>query len=99
MFFFQRLNINLKNLKKGLGKTCQTIAFLAYLYEINPRLSHLIVVPASTLENWSRELKNWFPHFKFEIYRGHPEDRRIQRKELKTKFTKKTINAILTTYE
>jgi SWI/SNF-related matrix-associated actin-dependent regulator 1 of chromatin subfamily A len=57
------------------------------------------VVPASTLENWSRELKNWFPDFKFEVYRGHPEDRREQRAKLKTRFKKHNINGILTTYE
>ena len=88
-----------KILKKGLGKTCQTIAFLAYLYELNPRLHHLIVVPASTLENWSRELRNWFPDFKFEIYRGLPDERRIQRKQLIKKLNQKKLNAILTTYE
>jgi SWI/SNF-related matrix-associated actin-dependent regulator of chromatin subfamily A containing DEAD/H box 1 len=84
---------------KGLGKTCQAIALLAYLYEKNPRLKHLIVVPASTLENWSRELKNWFPDFKFEIYRGHPTERRAQRIKLKPKLNKNNVNGILTTYE
>ena len=45
----------------GLGKTVQTIAFLGYLkhQEQNRRGTdlHLIVVPASTLSNWQKELK------------------------------------------
>ena len=66
----------------GLGKTCQSIAFLAYVCQKKKNSTNVIIVPSSTLENWSRELRNWFPDFKFEIYRGLPDERRIQRKQL-----------------
>jgi SWI/SNF-related matrix-associated actin-dependent regulator 1 of chromatin subfamily A len=40
----------------GLGKTIQIIAFLAYLKETGKTTGpHLIVVPASTMENWAIE--------------------------------------------
>ncbi len=85
-----------------MGKTCQTIALLAYIYEKNPRLLHLIVVPASTLENWSRELSQWFPDFNFHVYMGSPDERLAQRKEilkgLNNKKSRNPLNAILTTY-
>jgi len=45
----------------SLGKTCQTIAFFAHIYETNPNALNLIVVPASTLDNWTREIRMWFP--------------------------------------
>jgi SWI/SNF-related matrix-associated actin-dependent regulator 1 of chromatin subfamily A len=41
----------------GLGKTIQVIAFFAYLREtLNITGPHLIIVPSSTLDNWSREV-------------------------------------------
>jgi len=42
------------------GKTIQSIAFLASLFEegINP---HLVVAPLSTLRNWEREFATWAP--------------------------------------
>jgi len=46
----------------GLGKTIQTIAFLAYLREVeNIRKTHLIVCPLSVVENWKNEFNKWFP--------------------------------------
>jgi SWI/SNF-related matrix-associated actin-dependent regulator of chromatin subfamily A member 5 len=39
----------------GLGKTIQTIAFIAYLDEYkNISGKHLIVAPLTTLNNWLR---------------------------------------------
>ncbi len=57
---------------QGLGKTVQSIVHLANVKANEPKLPHLIVVPASTLENWSRELavsdleicRFFFLHFK-----------------------------------
>ena len=49
----------------GLGKTIQTIAFLAYLKEkrkVNG--PHLIVAPNTTLGNWFKELRKWLPSFR-----------------------------------
>ncbi|XP_071692660.1 protein CHROMATIN REMODELING 19-like [Rutidosis leptorrhynchoides] len=48
----------------GLGKTIQAITYLTLLnhFENDPG-PHLIVCPASVLENWERELKKWCPSF------------------------------------
>uniref|UniRef100_A0A8C2WHC0 DNA helicase n=1 Tax=Cyclopterus lumpus TaxID=8103 RepID=A0A8C2WHC0_CYCLU len=54
----------------GLGKTIQAIAFLAQLYENGIDGPHLITVPASTLDNWVRELKLWCPTLKVLVYCG-----------------------------
>lgn len=54
----------------GLGKTCQIIAFFAHLLEFGKTGPHLIVVPASTLENWLRELAKFCPALKVEPYYG-----------------------------
>ncbi|XP_044729933.1 SWI/SNF-related matrix-associated actin-dependent regulator of chromatin subfamily A containing DEAD/H box 1 homolog isoform X1 [Chrysoperla carnea] len=64
----------------GLGKTVQVIAFLAHLKQIGAaRGPHLIVVPASTLENWNNELARWCPALKVFMYYGSQEDRRTMR--------------------
>lgn len=44
----------------GAGKTIQSIAFLASLFEENVS-PHLVVAPLSTLRNWEREFATWAP--------------------------------------
>ena len=88
----------------GLGKTCQTIAFLGYLLEQQPEHKmHLIIVPSSTIGNWDRELQVWLPNLKYEIYHGSLDERKqLRRKILKNKRSKsdsiERIRLILTTY-
>lgn len=46
----------------GLGKTIQTIAYVASLKEDGAsERPHLIVAPLSTLRNWEREFQMWAP--------------------------------------
>nr|XP_033814110.1 SWI/SNF-related matrix-associated actin-dependent regulator of chromatin subfamily A containing DEAD/H box 1 isoform X2 [Geotrypetes seraphini] len=80
----------------GLGKTVQAIAFLAYLYEEGDKGPHLIVVPASTLDNWLRELNRWCPELRILQYYGSQEER----KHLKYEILNKALdfNVIVTTY-
>lgn len=60
----------------GLGKTIQVIALLAYLKEkLHNRGPHLIVVPASTLDNWDRELSLWCRHLDVLVYHGSQKER------------------------
>lgn len=66
----------------GLGKTIQAIAFIAQLYENGIQGPHLITVPASTLDNWVRELKLWCPSLNVIIYYGTAEDRRYLRHDI-----------------
>ncbi|XP_075955516.1 SWI/SNF-related matrix-associated actin-dependent regulator of chromatin subfamily A containing DEAD/H box 1A [Anarhichas minor] len=80
----------------GLGKTIQAIAFLAELYEKGIHGPHLITVPASTLDNWVRELKLWCPTLKVLVYCGNVEDRRYLRHDLLNDNV--DCNVIVTTY-
>ncbi|XP_046965770.1 SWI/SNF-related matrix-associated actin-dependent regulator of chromatin subfamily A containing DEAD/H box 1 homolog [Vanessa cardui] len=81
----------------GLGKTVQVIAFLAHLKETGQaRGTHLVVVPASTLDNWSSELARWCPSLRVSKYYGNPEERRLLRIEYSRGLDQ--IDIVLTTY-
>lgn len=55
----------------GLGKTVQAITFLTMLKHLdNDPGPHLIVSPASVLENWERELRKWCPSFSVLQFHG-----------------------------
>lgn len=55
----------------GLGKTIQAITYLTLLSHLEDDPGpHLIVCPASVLENWERELKKWCPSFTVLQYHG-----------------------------
>ncbi|KAM6076173.1 SWI/SNF-related matrix-associated actin-dependent regulator of chromatin subfamily A containing DEAD/H box 1-like isoform 2-T2 [Chlamydotis macqueenii] len=80
----------------GLGKTIQAIAFLAYLYQEGNKGPHLIVVPASTLDNWIREVNLWCPKLNVLLYYGSQEDRQYLRMDILNKVI--DFNVIITTY-
>ncbi|XP_026703418.1 SWI/SNF-related matrix-associated actin-dependent regulator of chromatin subfamily A containing DEAD/H box 1 isoform X2 [Athene cunicularia] len=80
----------------GLGKTIQAIAFLAYLYQEGNMGPHLIVVPASTLDNWIREVHLWCPELNVLFYYGSQEDRKHLRMDINNKVV--DFNVIVTTY-
>ncbi|XP_066487782.1 SWI/SNF-related matrix-associated actin-dependent regulator of chromatin subfamily A containing DEAD/H box 1 isoform X2 [Tiliqua scincoides] len=80
----------------GLGKTIQAIAFLAYLYQVGDVGPHLIVVPASTIDNWIREVNVWCPELQVLFYYGSQEDRRHLRMDIHNKVV--DFNVIVTTY-
>ncbi|PSN39967.1 SWI/SNF-related matrix-associated actin-dependent regulator of chromatin subfamily A containing DEAD/H box 1 [Blattella germanica] len=65
----------------GLGKTVQVISFLAHLKETGMQgdRPNLVVVPSSTLENWSNEFARWCPTLEVVTYYGTPEDRKAMR--------------------
>lgn len=69
----------------GLGKTIQTIGFLAYLKEeMNRQGPHLIVVPLSVLSNWISEIERFCPSFRAVRFHGPKNERtRIKNEELK----------------
>ncbi|KAK9935656.1 hypothetical protein M0R45_022748 [Rubus argutus] len=55
----------------GLGKTIQAVTYLMLLKHLHKDPGpHLIVCPASVLENWERELKKWCPSFSVLQYHG-----------------------------
>ncbi|KNC29972.1 hypothetical protein FF38_07791, partial [Lucilia cuprina] len=80
----------------GLGKTLQVIAFLAHLKEIGERGPHLVVCPASTLENWLREFARFAPTLKVEPYYGSQPERAEIREELLS--SNNTFEVLVTTY-
>ena len=55
----------------GLGKTVQTIAFLDYIINLQPKQTHLIVCPPSLIYNWETELKKFAPHISYCIHYGN----------------------------
>uniref|UniRef100_A0A8C5DYV7 DNA helicase n=1 Tax=Gouania willdenowi TaxID=441366 RepID=A0A8C5DYV7_GOUWI len=80
----------------GLGKTIQAIAFLAQLLQNGIEGPHLIIVPASTLDNWARELKLWCPDLKVLLYYGSMEDRRYLKHDILNQDVE--FNVIVSTY-
>ncbi|OQR87528.1 ATP-dependent helicase [Achlya hypogyna] len=75
----------------GLGKTVQTIAFLALLCAkgCGP---HFVIVPASTLSNWVRELGRFAPALRVVTYHGAKEDRQALQAD------RSSVDVLLTTY-
>ena len=80
----------------GLGKTAQVIAFLASLEARGVKGPHLIVVPSSVLENWSREFKMFAPNIYVQSYYGNQNERRQLRDDIRNDAD---LNVILTTYD
>jgi SWI/SNF-related matrix-associated actin-dependent regulator 1 of chromatin subfamily A len=55
----------------GLGKTAQLITYLGAIAALDKDAGpHLVVVPASLLENWQRELRRWCPALRSVVYYG-----------------------------
>ncbi|KAK4426829.1 ATP-dependent DNA helicase DDM1 [Sesamum alatum] len=59
----------------GLGKTIQTIAFLAHLKGNGMHGPYLIIAPLSTLSNWMSEIQRFVPSIDAIIYHGSKKDR------------------------
>ncbi|RGB30163.1 SNF2 family N-terminal domain-containing protein [Rhizophagus diaphanus] len=81
----------------GLGKTIQTISLVTYLIERKKQNGpFLIVVPLSTLTNWTMEFEKWAPSVRKCVYKGAP----TVRKALQHQFIKHVnFQVLLTTYE
>ncbi|CAJ0843274.1 22612_t:CDS:10 [Entrophospora sp. SA101] len=81
----------------GLGKTIQTISLITYLIEMKRQNGpFLIVVPLSTLTNWTMEFEKWAPSVMKCVYKGTPS----VRKELQRRYIKHiNFQVLLTTYE
>ncbi|CAK5279848.1 unnamed protein product [Mycena citricolor] len=80
----------------GLGKTIQTISLITFLIE-SKRLHgpYLVIVPLSTMTNWSGEFAKWAPGVKVVSYKGNPAQRRALQGELRVGH----FQVLLTTYE
>ncbi|XP_025906130.1 chromodomain-helicase-DNA-binding protein 1-like isoform X2 [Nothoprocta perdicaria] len=81
----------------GLGKTCQTIALLAYLAQkLMNKETFLILCPLSVLSNWKEELERFAPGLPFVTYIGNKEERAKLQGNLKGR---SHYRVLLTTYE
>lgn len=81
---------------QGLGKTIQTISLITYLIEVKKqRGPYLVIVPLSTMTNWSGEFAKWAPSVKMISYKGNPSQRKVLQSELRTG----NFQVLLTTYE
>ncbi|KAJ7151627.1 SNF2-family ATP dependent chromatin remodeling factor snf21 [Mycena filopes] len=80
----------------GLGKTIQTISLITFLIE-SKRLHgpYLVIVPLSTMTNWSGEFAKWAPGVKVVAYKGNPAQRRALQGDLRVGH----FQVLLTTYE
>ena len=83
----------------GLGKTVQTICFLAHLKNIaasngERAQPHLIIVPASVLDNWAIELRRFTPGLIVKKYYGSQDHRR----ELQHTLRNTPFDVLLTVY-
>jgi ATP-dependent helicase STH1/SNF2 len=80
----------------GLGKTIQTISLITYLMERKQQLGpFLVIVPLSTLTNWTLEFDKWAPGVQKIIYKGPPNTRKTQQDKIR----QGRFNVLLTTYE
>jgi SWI/SNF-related matrix-associated actin-dependent regulator of chromatin subfamily A member 5 len=80
----------------GLGKTIQSIAFMAYLKQYKKKSGYfLVVVPKSTMPNWSRELKTWCPALNVVVLNPVKEER----EEALKKITNHKFEVLITSYE
>ncbi|CEP16839.1 hypothetical protein [Parasitella parasitica] len=81
----------------GLGKTIQTISLVTYLIEKKRQNGpYLIIVPLSTLTNWSLEFEKWAPSVSMICYKGTPDIRKdIQKKQIKHR----DFQVLLTTFD
>ncbi len=71
---------------QGLGKTLQTIAFLAYMQTVRGVAGpSLVVVPMSVLSSWTKEFARWAPHLRIvRVHTSTPEDKMRIRKEARS---------------
>ena len=80
----------------GLGKTIQSISFLAYLKQFQRKNGYfLVIVPKSTMPNWSRECKLWCPKLNAIVLNPVKEER----EETLKLITEHKFEAVITSYE
>ncbi|KAI0039556.1 hypothetical protein FA95DRAFT_1528440 [Auriscalpium vulgare] len=80
----------------GLGKTIQTISLITFLIETKKqRGPYLVIVPLSTMTNWSGEFAKWAPAVRMVAYKGNPAQRRALQGDLRVN----QFQVLLTTYE
>ncbi|XP_055333572.1 chromatin-remodeling complex ATPase chain Iswi-like [Paramacrobiotus metropolitanus] len=81
----------------GLGKTLQTISLIGYMNHVRGNEHpHLIIVPKSTLSNWSKEFARWCPTISIAVLKGDPDERN---EFMKASQKERTWDVLVTSYE
>ncbi|CAK9437972.1 uncharacterized protein LODBEIA_P23500 [Lodderomyces beijingensis] len=79
----------------GLGKTIQSISLVTHLIEKKHETKFLVIVPLSTITNWTLEFEKWAPSVKVIVYKGSQQ----QRKSMQSEIRFGNFQVMLTTYE
>lgn len=79
----------------GLGKTIQSISLITYLIEKKHESKFLVIVPLSTITNWTLEFEKWAPSVKVIVYKGSQQQRRSMQSDIRYG----NFQVMLTTYE
>jgi ATP-dependent helicase STH1/SNF2 len=79
-----------------LGKTIQSISLVTFLIEKKRQQGpFLVIVPLSTITNWTGEFLKWAPSVPLLAYKGSPQVRRGLQNDLRMG----NFQVVLTTYE
>ncbi|XWS42046.1 hypothetical protein CRYUN_Cryun17cG0134900 [Craigia yunnanensis] len=83
----------------GLGKTIQTIAFLAHLKGNGMDGPYLVIAPLSTLSNWINEIERFAPSMNAFIYHGNKKEKDEIRRKHMPKVIGPKFPIVVTSYE
>lgn len=83
----------------GLGKTIQTIGFLAHLKGKGLDGPYLVIAPLSTLANWLNEISRFTPSVNAVIYHGDRKEREEIRRKHMPKAVGPKFPIVITSYE
>ncbi|KNA06402.1 hypothetical protein SOVF_180850, partial [Spinacia oleracea] len=83
----------------GLGKTIQTIGFLAHLKGKRLDGPYMVISPLSTLSNWMNEMTRFTPSVKAIIYHGDPKEGNQIRVKHMPKSIGPNFPIVITSYE
>ena len=80
----------------GLRKTIQTLSLITFLIESKKQHGpYLVIVPLSTITNWTLEFEKWAPSVSTVIYKGTPQARRDAAARIKSG----NFQVLITTFE
>ncbi|KAM0937902.1 putative DNA helicase chromatin remodeling SNF2 family [Dioscorea sansibarensis] len=83
----------------GLGKTIQTIGFLAHLKGKGLDGPYMIIAPLSTLSNWMNEISRFVPSMGSILYHGSKKERKEIRRKFMPKQAGPKFPVVVTSYE
>ncbi|PRP74645.1 putative global transcription activator SNF2L2-like [Planoprotostelium fungivorum] len=81
----------------GLGKTIQTISLVGHLMEKKgDNGPFMVVVPLSTISNWTLEFSKWAPSVNVVVYKGKPS---VRKQIYKDEIMNSKFNVVVISYE